>query len=71
MDPDTTEPLPFTGGGSGLTPQQAATLMAKIEQERVELLNKKDLAQSERDKAQQELEKRENDIKKAQLRGLL
>lgn len=56
-------------GGGGLTPQHAAALRAKIEQERLELLGKKDLAQSERDKAQQELERRENEIKKAQLRG--
>lgn len=58
----------FGAGGGGLTPQQAAVLRAKIEQERLELLGKKDLVQSERDKAQQELERRENEIKKAQLR---
>ena len=55
-----------SSGGGGLTPQHAAALRAKIEQERLELLGKKDLAQSERDKAQQELERRENEIKKAQ-----
>ena len=58
--------VPFSPAGSPLSPRAAAVLKQEIEQERVELMAHKGLAEGERDQAQAELQRREKELLRAQ-----